>query len=142
MKRLLDTTLATRLLLLASPLSIIAAIGIRMDSPGRIIISTARMGKHGEILSHYRFRAMAEEPLQKTRFDRLMGNISIDDIPTLWNVPKGDMSMVSPGTEIPEKVDLSDPDWQTISSTRSGMIGLGGLTFREMYIQTEAKRRI
>src|SRR2546426_11257512 len=96
------------------PLAFIIAIGIKLDSPGPVIISTQRVGRGGKIFAHYRFRTMAGEPLRKTRFGRFIGNLSLDDIPTLWNVISGDLGLIGPRPETPDKVDLADADWQKV----------------------------
>jgi lipopolysaccharide/colanic/teichoic acid biosynthesis glycosyltransferase len=77
-----------------------------------------------------------------TRFGRSIGSLSLDEIPVLWNIFKGDLSLFGPRPEVPEKVDLSDPDWQKVLSVRPGLMGLGLLTFRERYNQTSVKERI
>ena len=85
---------------------------------------------------------MAGNPLQKTRFGRFIGNRSLDDLPTLWNIVRGDMSLVGPRPEIPEKVDLSDANWHKVLSVRPGLSGLGLLTLRERYNQTSVQERL
>src|SRR5262249_52568156 len=120
MKRILDLCVALGILVISLPLALIIAVGIRLDSPGPVIISTRRVGRGGQPFSHYRFRTMAGYPLQKTRFGRLIGNLSLDDLPTLWNVLRGDMSLIGPRPEIPEKVDLADANWQKVLSVRPG----------------------
>ncbi len=100
------------------------------------------MGRHGKPFSYFRFRTMGGEPLRRTRFGRLIGNLSLDDIPTLWNVLRGDMSLIGPRPELVEKVDLTDPDWQKVLSVKPGLSGPALLTLRERYNQTTVKERI
>ena len=85
---------------------------------------------------------MAGNPLQKTRFGRFIGNQSLDDLPTLWNIVRGDRSLVSPRPEIPEKTDLSDSNWHKVRSVKPGPSGLGLLTLRERYNQTSIQERL
>lgn len=141
-KRLFDIIGALLGLIIALPLMLILALGIKLDSPGPVFIGVTRVGKGGKLFSHYRFRTMAGEPLRKTRFGRFMGNLSLDDIPTLFNVLRGDLSMVGPRPEEPAKVDLADPDWQKVLSVRPGLTGLGLLTFNAQYNQTSVRERI
>lgn len=124
------------------PLMILIAIGIKLESPGAAIIGTQRVGKGFKVFAHYRFRTMAGTPLRKTRFGRFIGNLSLDDLPTFWNVVKGDMSLIGPRPEAPEKVDTNDLDWQRVLAIKPGLLGLGMLTFLEQYNQTSVKDRI
>ena len=141
-KRLFDILGALVGLALALPIMPLLALGIKLDSPGPILIAVPRVGKGGKIFAHYRLRTMAGEPLRKTRFGRFMGNRSLDDIPTLFNVLRGDLSLVGPRPEAPAKVDLTDPEWQTVLAVKPGLTGLGLLTFNERYNQTAVKTRI
>ena len=142
MKRILDILVALVILVASSPLDLLIALGIRLDSPGPVIISTRRIGRDGQLFFHYRFRTMAGHPLQKTHFGRLIGNLSLDDLPTLWNVIRGDMSLIGPRPEIPENVDVADATWQKVLSVRPGLSGLALLTLRENYNKTSVAERI
>lgn len=141
-KRIFDVTISTFAALLSIPLMLAIGLLIKLESTGPAIISTQRVGKHGQHFAHYRFRTMAGSPPQKTRFGRFIGNLSLDDIPTLWNVIRGDMSLVGPRPEVPEKVDLDNPIWQKILSVRPGILGLGLVTFLDRYNQTPVTERI
>ena len=141
-KRTFDLVIASLGMVALMPLALIIAIGIKLDSAGPVIISTRRVGRDGKIFPHHRFRTMAGEPLQKTRFGRLIGNLSLDDIPTLWNVMRGDLSLIGPRPETPDRVDLTDADWQKVLSVKPGLSGLGLLTFLDRYNQTSIKKRI
>jgi lipopolysaccharide/colanic/teichoic acid biosynthesis glycosyltransferase len=142
LKRSFDLLVALSLGLVSLPLACLLAAGVALTSPGPVLIATRRLGRGGRPFNHLRFRTMAGQPLRKTRFGRLIGNLSLDDLPTLWNVIRGDMSLIGPRPEIPEKVDLSNPDWQTILTVRPGLSGLGALTFLDRYNQTSVADRI
>jgi lipopolysaccharide/colanic/teichoic acid biosynthesis glycosyltransferase len=72
----------------------------------------------------------------------MIGNLSLDDLPTVFNVLKGDMSIVGPRAEVPEKVDLADSDWRKVLSVRPGLAGLGALTYLSAYNSTPVSERI
>ena len=141
-KRLGDFTIAGLCLLVALPLSVLIALGIRLDSPGSVVITTRRVGRGGKLFDHYRFRTMSGEPLRKTRLGRFIGNLSLDDLPTLWNVLRSDLSLIGPRPEVPEKVDLTDLDWQIALSLRPGLSGLGLLTYLDRYNTTSPQERL
>ncbi len=118
-KRITDIVLSSIGLLLLSPILIIVAIAIKIDSRGPIIFKQDRVGKDGKIFSMYKFRSMvvnAEELKQQlqsqnemsgpmfkikndpriTKIGRFIRKTSIDELPQLLNVIKGDMSLVGP----------------------------------------------
>ena len=142
LKRLFDIVLAVILGVLFLPLALIIAFVIRLESPGPIVHLSRRMGKDKRPFSLLRFRTMTGSPPRKTKFGRTIGNLLLDELSALWNVFKGDMSFVGPRPEIPEKVDLADPDWQIILSVRPGMTGLGLLKYLDKYNQTAVHDRI
>lgn len=127
--------------LFAVPAALIA-IAIKVESRGPILIATKRVGKGGRVFSHYRFRTMSGSPLRKTRLGRFIGNLSLDDIPTLMNVWRGDLSIIGPKPEAPENVDLTSPNWQRVLSVRPGLSGLGLLTYLADYNKTAVSERI
>jgi lipopolysaccharide/colanic/teichoic acid biosynthesis glycosyltransferase len=80
--------------------------------------------------------------LRKTRFGRLIGNLSLDDLPTLVNVLRGDRSIVGPRPEVPDKVDLKSEEWRKVLEVRPGLVGLGALTYLGAYNSTSVGERI
>ena len=138
-KRLLDIVVALAMLLVAAPLMIIAAIAITLDGPGPIIFRQTRIGKNHRPFTFYKFRSMyykadasvhqqfvkglinGEAPSGSTtyklagdkritRVGALLRKTSIDELPQLFNVIKGDMSMVGPRPPIPYEV-AEYKDW-------------------------------
>jgi len=112
LKRAMDIILSVVLLILLSPLILITAILIKIDSKGPIIFSQERLGKNKKIYLIYKFRSMVSDAEKQTgpvwakdndsritRVGRYIRQWRMDEIPQLWNVLKGDMSFVGPRPE-------------------------------------------
>jgi len=110
LKRVLDLTVVLALLPLWLPLGALVAIAVRIDSPGPALFSQWRVGLHGQPFRIFKFRSMRHEPVATaqfaqtndpriTRFGQLMRRSRLDEIPQLWNVLKGDMSLIGPRPE-------------------------------------------
>jgi exopolysaccharide biosynthesis polyprenyl glycosylphosphotransferase len=117
-KLLSDSVVAAIGLVLATPLMVLTAIAIRLDSPGPIFFRQRRVGKGGKIFTLWKFRSMqvdseadgeprwaTEEDPRVTRVGRLIRKLRIDEIPQLWNVLVGEMSLVGPRPERQPFVD-------------------------------------
>ena len=106
-KRALDVCFALLLLLLLWPLMLLAALWVKLESPGPAIYSQRRPGYHQKIFSIYKFRSMRVEttrngvPLSDeervTRSGKILRKTSIDELPQLFNILKGEMSLIGPG---------------------------------------------
>ena len=142
MKRIFDVLTALIVGMIVAPIALIVALSIWLERRGPVIIYTERVGQFGRLFKHYRFRTMAGEPLRKTRLGRSIGNLSLDDIPSLWNILKGDLSIVGPRPETPDKVDLLDPRWQKILSVEPGLTGMAILSLRGDYNSASVQERI
>lgn len=133
-KRLIDLTLGTASLLCALPVMAIVAIAIRLDSPGPIIFRQQRVGENGRCFTMYKFRSMVVDAERRqdavsvhtefgkvvhkrpddprvTRVGRFLRRFSLDEIPQLINVLRGEMSLVGPRPELPWIVANYEP-WQ------------------------------
>jgi len=107
-KRCLDVGLASIALLLLAPLLITASILIKLDSPGSIIFRQSRRGFNGKPFEIWKFRSMCvsenggtvtqakKQDARVTRIGRFLRKTSIDELPQLWNVLRGEMSLVGP----------------------------------------------
>jgi exopolysaccharide biosynthesis polyprenyl glycosylphosphotransferase len=126
-KRLLDVTVSLVILALAAPVIIVVALAIKATSPGSVFFKQNRVGLNGRKFTLYKFRTMIEDaharrgevehlnemtaPVFKAKDDpritpvgRFLRRFSFDELPQLWNVLKGDMSLVGPRPPIPEEV--------------------------------------
>ena len=107
-KRTMDIVLAAVSLLFFLPVMVLTAVAIKLDSPGPVIFRQARKGFNGKQFDIWKFRTMTVQEnghnvVQATRGDsrvttigRLLRSSSIDELPQLWNVLKGDMSLIGP----------------------------------------------
>jgi lipopolysaccharide/colanic/teichoic acid biosynthesis glycosyltransferase len=116
--RLLDILLASLLLAMSSPLLALAALAIRLESPGPVFYRQRRVGRHGQPFAVWKLRTMVpgaesmgagiyvlEGDPRITRVGRLLRRFSLDELPNLINVLKGDMAMVGPRPTVQEQVD-------------------------------------
>lgn len=133
-KRLVDLMLGAVILLSVLPLLLLIGLAIRLDSPGPVILRQRRVGENGRCFLMYKFRSMvADAPSQQhvvntftgsgklvhkrpddprvTRVGRVLRRFSLDELPQLINVLRGEMSLVGPRPELPWIVDQYDP-WQ------------------------------
>jgi lipopolysaccharide/colanic/teichoic acid biosynthesis glycosyltransferase len=143
MKRLLDVLVSASLLVLLSPLLACAALAIALESPGPVLFRQTRLGRGGREFSMYKFRSMVVDAAsigpyhtssgdpRITRVGRFMRRTSIDELPQLLNVLKGDMSVVGPRPDVPAQRALySDSDWAQRCSVRPGITGLAQAVLR------------
>jgi exopolysaccharide biosynthesis polyprenyl glycosylphosphotransferase len=117
LRRLIDVTVAGSVLLLAAPLLVVVAIAVRLDSHGPVIFRQERTGYRGRAFTMYKFRTMlvdaeGDGPVwaapgdpRRTRLGRFLRPTRLDEVPQLWNVLTGDMSLIGPRPERPTFVD-------------------------------------
>ena len=114
-KRALDIVGSLALIICTSPIMLVAAIGVRLSSPGPVIFRQERVGRNKKTFMMYKFRSMRVNAAQdtgwsrntdphKTKFGAILRKFSIDELPQFFNVLKGDMSLVGPRPEVPHYV--------------------------------------
>lgn len=126
-KRLLDVTLACFLLVLLLPLIVLVVLAVRLEGPGPLVFAQVRCGRNGRPFRLYKFRSMVVQaevirveldhlnessgPMFKirrdprvTRVGAIMRKLSIDEVPQLINVLRGDMTLVGPRPSLPQEV--------------------------------------
>ena len=140
-KRTLDVVVAGSLLLFLAPLIALVALAIKLDSPGPVFYRCRRVGQRGKDLMMLKFRKMRDDasgpPLtldgdrRFTRIGRFLALSKLDEIPQLWNVVKGEMSLVGPRPEDPSFVELERDAFAAILEVKPGVTGLCQLAFAE-----------
>jgi lipopolysaccharide/colanic/teichoic acid biosynthesis glycosyltransferase len=142
-KRGLDALVASVGLLLLSPVAAIAAILVKLDSPGPAIFRQERIGRRFRPFVLYKFRTMGIEatthssPItvgndaRVTRVGRTLRRTKIDELPQLWNVLKGDMSFVGPRPELREFVELFRQEYAEILEARPGITDLASIKYHD-----------
>jgi lipopolysaccharide/colanic/teichoic acid biosynthesis glycosyltransferase len=140
MTRLLDIIVGSLILIVAAPVLLVIIILIRCDSPGPIIFGSPRVGRNGKEFRLLRFRTVGiSKPVhlnmqeRLTRVGSFIRNYSLDDLPNVFNVLKGDLSFVGPRPTEPERVDLTDPAWQKVLMIRPGYISWAILELASAY---------
>ncbi len=163
LKRVTDLLLGGLALLLFAPFMLIIALAIKLDSSGSIIYSQQRVGRNGKLFDCFKFRSMVEgadqlidsmatmneasgplfkvrEDPRRTRVGRFLRRWSLDELPQLWNVVRGDMSIVGPRPNLPVEV-AKYQEWHKkrllVSPGITGLWQVSGrsdLTFDEMVL--------
>jgi lipopolysaccharide/colanic/teichoic acid biosynthesis glycosyltransferase len=138
-KRGLDVAVAGVLLLLLAPLVLALAVAIKLDSPGEVFYRCRRVGRDGREFGMMKFRKMrndatgvkltAADDARFTRIGRFLASSKLDEIPQLWNVLRGTMSLVGPRPEDPAFVAEQRVAYRTILTVRPGVTGLTQLAF-------------
>ena len=139
--RALDLLVAGSLLTLLAPVVVLAAIAVRLDSPGPSFYRARRVGYRGRNLNMLKFRKMQDNAMglalttdddhRFTRIGGLLAKLKLDELPQLWNVLRGDMSLVGPRPEDHQFVALHLEDYRQILSVRPGITGLSQVAFAE-----------
>lgn len=115
-KRAMDIAGSLFLILLSSPIMLIAAVGVKFSSPGPVIFKQKRVGLNKKEFYMYKFRSMrvnkeentawsTNRDNRKTKFGSFIRKVSVDELPQFFNVLKGEMSLVGPRPEIPHFVE-------------------------------------
>jgi lipopolysaccharide/colanic/teichoic acid biosynthesis glycosyltransferase len=142
-KRISDCLLAAVGLILLLPLMAVIALLIKLDSSGSALFAHERVGRHGRKFKLLKFRTMVQDAPKLggaitaghdpriTRIGRLLRATKLDELPQLWNVLKGEMSLVGPRPEVEQYVQLWEPELRKqVLSVRPGITGLTQIRYR------------
>ncbi len=163
MKRAFDLSVTLLVLPLALPLMGLVALLIRLEGPGPILFRQVRVGENGKLFEMLKFRTMVDgaEAMQAavaqydesgrlihkrpddprvTRVGRVLRRLSLDELPQLFNVIKGEMSLVGPRPELPSLVEMYQP-WQrkrfAVPQGITGWWQVNGRSDKLMHLHTE-----
>ncbi|HZT14951.1 MAG TPA: sugar transferase [Gaiellaceae bacterium] len=138
-KRLLDLAVATALLVLLAPVFALVALAIVLDSGAPVFYRCRRAGLRGRALRMLKFRKMVHDAAgpgltvsgdtRFTRVGRVLARTKLDELPQLWHVITGEMSLVGPRPEDPDLAREFVDDYGEILSVRPGITGLSQLAF-------------
>lgn len=140
LKRILDIAVAVTALIILSPVMLITAVMIKLDSKGPVLYSQERVGLYGKTFFVHKFRSMKQDAEAKcgpvlaaegdpriTKFGRFMRATRLDELPQLFNVLKGEMSIVGPRPERPffvKQFIAQKPEYDYRHNVKPGITGL------------------
>ncbi len=139
LKRLMDIVVSLFLLIISLPITIITSVAIKLDSKGPVLFKQERLGQNGKPFNVYKFRSMIvdaekysgpvwskKDDPRVTRMGRFVRKVRIDEIPQMFNVLKGEMSLVGPRPErafFVEKLSKEIPYYRRRLKVRPGITG-------------------
>ncbi|MFE9444699.1 sugar transferase [Streptomyces sp. NPDC006602] len=148
-RRILDVVVASTLLVVLAPLLILLAVLVRITSGGPVLFRQQRMGEGGRTFALYKFRTMRNgstgpgvtgySDLRVTGTGRMLRQLHLDELPQLWNVLRGDMTLVGPRPEIPDLACRYPPQLQWVFRHRPGLTGPCQLRSRADAAQIEGR---
>ena len=142
-KRAIDVAVAALGLAGLAPVLDAIAVAVRLDSPGPVFYRARRVGRGGLEFSMYKFRTMHARRAEHgprithgddrriTRVGGVLRRSKLDELPQLWNVLRGDMSLVGPRPEDPHYVALYSPEQRRVLDVRPGITSLASVRYRD-----------
>jgi lipopolysaccharide/colanic/teichoic acid biosynthesis glycosyltransferase len=140
-KRAFDCVIALTLVLVLLPLLAFLALVVRIDSAGPVFFHCRRIGFRGRVFLMTKFRKMHHDASgaqltmadddRFTRTGKWLAALKMDELPQLWNVVRGEMSLVGPRPESPDFVSHFPDEYAEITRVRPGVLGLSQLAFAE-----------
>jgi lipopolysaccharide/colanic/teichoic acid biosynthesis glycosyltransferase len=136
-----DVGMSAMLLILSAPLMVVVALATKLWSPGPVFYGGARIGRHGRPFRMWKFRTMivdadtlgssstADDDARLTRPGRLLRKYKLDELPQLWNVLVGDMSLVGPRPQVAWAVARYSEDEKILLTVRPGITDPASLRF-------------
>lgn len=150
-KRALDVIVSAALLVVLAPLLLVVAFAIVVDDGRPIFYRGRRVGHRGEPLHLLKFRKMMKSATGSaltvaddgrfTRVGRFLAATKLDELPQLWNVLRGEMSLVGPRPEDPTFVTMYSADFERVLAVKPGITGLSQLAFQREAEVLDARDR-
>ena len=141
-KRLIDILISTIFLVVFSPIILITAILVKMKLGSPVIFQQKRPGKHGKVFVMYKFRTMTNtldeygellsDEKRLTKFGKFLRSSSLDELPELINIIKGDMSVVGPRPLLVEYLPYYNDVQKRRHEVRPGLTGLAQISGRNL----------
>ncbi len=129
--RTTEATVAAAALIVSLPVLFLAALLIAVTSGFPVFFSQRRVGRGGRSFTLFKLRTMrtgnagpqvtSSKDQRITAIGRVLRRLKIDELPGLWNVVRGDLSLVGPRPEVPRYVDLNNPVWRQVLAARPGL---------------------
>ena len=139
-KRILDILLSGCALIVLSPVLLIVAVLVRTKLGSPVIFCQERPGKDEKIFKMYKFRSMTDardengellpDEVRLTKFGRALRSTSLDELPELWNIFKGDMSIVGPRPQLVRDMVFMTPEQRLRHTVMPGLTGLAQVSGR------------
>ncbi|MGE5205189.1 MAG: sugar transferase [Chlamydiota bacterium] len=141
-KRGFDAVFAALVLLCGLPLMLLIAVLIKITSPGPILFQHTRVGQGGVLFSLIKFRSMSirasggsnltrSGDSRVTPVGRFLRRTKLDELPQMYNVLRGDMSLVGPRPDVPEFMDTLSDDLRPVLLLRPGVTSLASISYRD-----------
>ncbi len=143
LKRSFDIIVSLSCLAALSPLMLVIAVLIKLDSPGPVFYRGVRVGRYGRPFRMFKFRTMAADAEKRggpstasddpriTRFGAFLRRYKLDELPQLIDVLRGEMSIVGPRPEVPMEVETYTSEQRRILEVRPGITDWASLTFHD-----------
>lgn len=157
LKRATDVIASLGLIVMTSPIMLAAALAIRLESPGAVIYTQTRIGLFGHEFTVYKFRSMCVDAEKNgavwamkadpriTQVGRILRKTRIDELPQLWNVLKGEMSLIGPRPERPEfvrKLEEQIPFYGLRHAVKPGVTGWAQVCYPYGSSVEDARRKL
>ena len=158
LKRIAGFFSAVVMLIIFSPILLLVALAIKLETSGPVIFSQERVGEDGKIFKIYKFRSMKADAEKETgpvwagrddpritKVGRIIRKLRIDELPQLWNVLKGDMSFVGPRPERPffvERLKKIVPYYNERFSVKPGVTGWAQVKYEYGDSDEDAKKKL
>lgn len=139
-RQLFDQILAAVILLILSPILLLVALAVLLESGRPILFTQSRVGREGKLFQLLKFRTMrqgqsgaaitAKGDSRITRTGKFLRKFKLDELPQFWNVIRGDMSLVGARPEVPQFVDMNSPAWNLVLKFRPGITDPASIAYR------------